>query len=190
MVYDLGKHSGDGMSEQWRPIVGLEGSYEVSDLGRIRSIARIVVRRDGLRLRIRERIRKVHPHPIHGYLTFTANRAIGAKYVHVIVMRAFVGPCPLGLETRHRDGDQLNNKLSNLTYGTKAENESDKITHGTLRWGERVNTSKLKASEVIQIRMIGGSKPHREIASEFGVSRRLIGMIISRKIWANLAEAA
>jgi hypothetical protein len=46
-------------------------------------------------------------------------------------MLAFVGPCPAGLEIRHLNGNATDNHLSNLTYGTKSENELDRVRHGT-----------------------------------------------------------
>lgn len=51
--------------------------------------------------------------------------------VHKIVMLAFVGERPEGMETRHLDGDPTNNCLSNLAYGTAVENAQDQLRHGT-----------------------------------------------------------
>jgi len=58
-----------------------------------------------------------------------------ATYVlsHRVVLEAFVGPCPDGLVTRHLDGVKLNNRLSNLTYGTYTENNLDILRHGNNR---------------------------------------------------------
>ena len=53
------------------------------------------------------------------------------RTVHSLVAEAFIGPCPEGMEVRHRNGDQTNSRLSNLTYGTHADNMQDAIRHGT-----------------------------------------------------------
>jgi hypothetical protein len=56
--------------------------------------------------------------------------------VHCLVLEAFVGPRPLGMEGCHNDGDQQNNKLSNLRWDTPQGNAADKIKHGTSSRGE------------------------------------------------------
>ena len=55
------------------------------------------------------------------------------RRIHLLVMLAFVGPRPEGLETRHFDGNHLNNSLENLRYGTSSENSMDEVRHGTHR---------------------------------------------------------
>ena len=52
-------------------------------------------------------------------------------WVHNVVMLAFAGPKPEGMETRHLDGNKLNNAKSNLVYGTRSENQKDRVAHGT-----------------------------------------------------------
>lgn len=116
------------MNEEWRAIPGFGGRYDVSDEGRIRS---------WVPWRNRELPHLMSPQPNarsgHPMQVLTPYR--GAKkvavYVHTAMMLAFVGPRPDGLVVRHIDGDSLNNRLSNLAYGTASENEFDKVRHGT-----------------------------------------------------------
>lgn len=49
---------------------------------------------------------------------------------HRLVLETFVGPCPKGHETRHKDGDPANNRLDNLCWGTPKENAKDRGDHG------------------------------------------------------------
>lgn len=56
------------------------------------------------------------------------------RFVHHLVLEAFVGPMPEGHEGCHRDGDRTNNHLGNLYWGTRAENVRDAIEHGTHFW--------------------------------------------------------
>lgn len=112
------------MTETWRAIPGYEGHYEASDQGRIRSVKRP----DSLVLR-------GSPH-VHGYrnvhLTVLGRRRTFT--VHQLVMLTFVGPRPDGMtDIRHLDGDPGNNRLSNLVYGTRAENIRDAQEHGRMR---------------------------------------------------------
>lgn len=113
-------------AERWLPVPGYEGHYEVSDLGRIRTVKRG-----------QSRVLSPHRHP-NGYrqLSLTRSGIREGWTVHRVVMTAFVGPPPCGQEVRHLDGDPGNNRLSNLAYGTRAENMRDAVRHGTKRGRE------------------------------------------------------
>lgn len=125
--------------EEWRPIPGYEGLYEVSDQGRVKSVERRVpfVNRWGQEItrRVPECIREVSVHPNGGHLYLTLhNRKRRQHFVHNLVLLAFVGPRPDDKpETRHLDGDPTNNRLENLRYGTSKENADDQRAHGTHR---------------------------------------------------------
>lgn len=115
------------MSE-WRPIPGYEGSYEVSDLGEVRSLDRLTDRGRNWRGRV------MSPAPMpSGYqiVTLWRDGKQRTALVHRLVLEAFVGPPAPGQEVRHYDGNPANNALENLAWGTHAENEADKIAHGT-----------------------------------------------------------
>lgn len=118
-------------SEEWRPVLGWPG-YEVSSKGRVRSVARTVIRSDGLPHRVKERVLKPARHP-DGYMKVgLSNR--GRKLtrpIHVLVATAFHGPCPDGMECRHLDGDAANNTATNLKWGTRSQNQMDRVQHGT-----------------------------------------------------------
>lgn len=119
------------MNETWKPIPEYEGLYEVSDQGRVKSIARLV-KQGGHDRRVHERIRKTYTRA-SGHLQTSLSKAgvIRSWEVHVLVMLAFVGPRPAGMEVRHLNGNPADNRLSNLRYGTRAENVQDAIAHGT-----------------------------------------------------------
>jgi hypothetical protein len=104
------------MTERWAVVPGFP-RYEVSDLGRVRNIA------SGLVL--------VNCREKRGYLTVSLYPGKKTHMVHLLVARAFLGPCPEGQECRHDDGDPGNPALSNLLYGTRAENRMDAYRHGT-----------------------------------------------------------
>lgn len=112
--------------EQWRPVVGYEGSYEVSDLGRVRSLDRTT--RDGKRLR--GCVLKPFVMP-SGHLRVGLSRGEGrTKKVHRLVLEAFIGPCPPEMEALHRNGVPGDCRLVNLRWGTKSEDARDQIAHG------------------------------------------------------------
>lgn len=110
------------MDNAWRPVPGYEGQYEVSDHGRVRTLSN----RWG-------RVSVMHPSTVgvgHQQVGLTKDGRRRMHYVHVLMMAAFVGPKPDGLEVRHLDGDPANNTLANLRYGTRQENSQDRINHG------------------------------------------------------------
>ena len=119
------------MSEEWRPIPGWEGFYEVSDLGRVRGIARLVETRPGV-------VAHIKPKIVKGGLSFdgypvvwlTRRNARTEYRVSRLVCSAWHGPCPAGMECRHLDDDKLNNTPANLCWGTRAENTVDKVRNG------------------------------------------------------------
>ena len=119
------------MSEEWRPVPGWE-YYEVSSLGRVRSLDKITPARGG---GVQKKQGKVlRQQPVQGYLRVTVQGAGHRRTlkVHVLVLEAFVGPKPdVGQECRHLNGDSTDNRADNLMWGTRSENVLDQVFHGT-----------------------------------------------------------
>lgn len=122
--------------EQWRPVIGYEGRYEVSDHGRVRSLERVIETRRGPRA-VRGRLLKPRRDP-RGYLRISPGFGKDAS-IHVLVMEAFVGPRPEGRVICHNDGQPGNNHVSNLRYDTQQNNCLDTIKHGRSRQKERTH---------------------------------------------------
>jgi hypothetical protein len=110
------------MDERWLPVVGYEGIYEVSDLGRVRSVDRLTSRGNRLRGRVLKERRLPTGRP-RVSLAFNA-RTVDA-YPYRLVLEAFVGSCPPGMEALHWDDNFDNNALSNLRWGTRTDNMRD-----------------------------------------------------------------
>lgn len=125
------------MSEEtWKPVVGYEGYYEVSDFGRVRSLDRSSKR--GLR---KGQIKT--PYPLdtgHLRVRLSFNSKSRAFLVHRLVLEAFVGPCPAGMEGCHDpDPDPANNRLANLRWDTRSSNQLDSVKHGRHRSARRTH---------------------------------------------------
>ena len=113
----------DAMPERWLPVVGYEGLYQVSDQGRILSMPRATTRGGILKQATDERGAK--------RVNLTRNGDQRVYLVHRLMAEAFLPPRPEGMDdTRHLDGDPSSNVLTNLAYGTRADNMQDMLGHG------------------------------------------------------------
>lgn len=117
------------MSERWLPVVGYEGKYEVSDLGRVRSLDRL----DSRGHRRRGMLMSQSPIDDAGHLAVNlcSDGISSTKKVYRLVLVAFIGTPPPGMEGCHRDGDPSDNRLANLYWGTHSDNMLDRVAHGT-----------------------------------------------------------
>lgn len=118
--------------ERWRAVPGYAGRYEVSDRGRVRSLVSKwgpLMAPDLL-----------DPSPGHGgYVWIRLTDGEGGKVdrgAHALVLSAFVGPCPDGMEACHRDGNPANNRLANLRWDTHQSNVDDTVRHGRVPRGD------------------------------------------------------
>ena len=101
--------------EQWRDIVGYEGSYQISSLGRVKSLERTILAKNGQRQHIRSRILKPVSRSYNGYPTVALNDGkTRLRYIHDLMLTAFVGARPDGMECRHLNDIPTDNRLENL----------------------------------------------------------------------------
>ena len=125
-------------AEEWRPVVGYEGAYEVSSYGRVRSLERVIMRRNGCQQRVHARIlRPTIARHRGNYPTYSLSKGSPRRTAHALVAGAFIGPVPAGHEVLHRDGNPQNNHVSNLGYGTHGQNMLDIVRHGRHTWANR-----------------------------------------------------
>jgi hypothetical protein len=110
--------------------------------------------------------------------------------LHRLILEAFRGPCPVGLEGLHWDDNPMNNQLSNLRWGTKQENIADSKRNRGFRKGvgEACHTAKLTEEDIPVIRRLraeGWTYP--ALAARYGVTKANIRMIVLRVTWAHVA---
>lgn len=128
---NLGRDSsGRPLVEEWRPVVGYEGAYEVSDLGRVRSLDREVYAGPGRTRRHVGRILAIHEDDHYSKVRLKLDGHGETVNVHALVARAFIGPCPSGLEVCHNNGQHHDNRLANLRYDTHSANQLDSVRLG------------------------------------------------------------
>lgn len=128
---DFGAKLTTATSERWLPVVGSEGLHEVSDRGRVRSLARVSIRSNGRPYTVRGRVlRPGATAEGHRQVVLHGESEKVTRKVHSLVLEAFVGPRPDGLCGLHGDDDPDNNALDNLRWGTSAENAADSVRNG------------------------------------------------------------
>lgn len=163
---------------EYRPIAGFPG-YRVGDDGSVwSSWTRTVGGRHigGLWRRLKPRVaRGTRPTgtpriPYCHVILFREERRY-FKAIHTIVLEAFVGARPAGMESRHLDGNALNNSRRNLEWATKSVNAQDKHAHGTSQIGERSSMSIITEEDVRAMRAMRlTGMTYQAIADVFGVS--------------------
>lgn len=176
---------GDGAvkeAEEWKCVVGWEGYYEVSSLGRVRS----VIRRG-------EHINRSYGgkevKPILGsrrYLVvnLTASGRRSQVFLHKIVAEAFIGSRPDGFVACHCDGDRMNNVPSNLRWDSQKSNIADKFDHGTWQYGEAIGNSKLTDADVMTIRKSG--MRICEVVRMYGISKTNAARVVHGETWRHV----
>ena len=169
------------MRRQWRAVPGYVGAYEVSNDGLVRSVSRILC--DGRFWR--GRILKPRPDR-QGYLEVNLNQdsVTSMRKVHRLVLETFVGECPDDMECRHLDGDAANNWLTNLCWGTSAENKSDMVGHGTVNRGNKNGNAKICDLDVWLIRNCDLSV--KQLADFFDMSKSHISKVKSGVLWSHI----
>lgn len=171
------------IAEEWRPVVGWEHLYQVSNLGRVSAI-----RRAGAKGGIRKLSKDNH-----GYLQVSLKDYPRVKIakVHRLVLTAFVGPRPRGKQADHINGDRENARLSNLEWVTPKENNRRMIErHGGRPWarGERNARSRLTEEAVTRLRQAyrSGTINVAGEARRLGVADNTLRFALIGRTWKHL----
>lgn len=170
----------------WKNIPEYENLYMISDTGKIK---RISTRYGNPSRRILKQTLDIHNYL---YVTLSKNGICKKHKVHKLVLVSFTGPRPPEMVARHLDGNKHNNKLNNLLWGTRVENEKDKIKHGRfnhgISLGSKHGKSKLTEEDVIKIKhMLKNNENQHTIAKMFNVHHTTISCIKRNIIWRHIS---
>ena len=172
------------MSETWKDIQGYEGFYQVSSLGRVKSLARRVPNNGSYQDRP-EKILSQSTHYKNGYksVVFTVNRKQKRLLVHRLVLMTF-NPIEENLEVNHIDGNKDNNCLFNLEWSTRKQNVNHAFDSDLMCVGESHHNTFLKEKEVAHIKfLINKGCSNRDIALKYKVKTSLIYSIKRGRTW-------
>ena len=168
--------------EIWKPILEFDSVYSASSEGRLRKEACRVYYGDHRGYREEpQKIKKLSLRPNSYYfVTLSFNGTTHQLSVHRLVAWAFLGKQQKGMEVRHKDGNKLNNKASNLCYGTKSDNMRDAIEHRTFSMSDWHPCAKLTKEQVKEIRE--SKEYYKDIAKRFSIHPFTVHKIRRNKI--------
>ena len=158
-------------AETWKPIKNFS-DYEVSNLGRVRSY----------------KVSWKDPNILVGSITWNGYNRVTLRrqnkgfhfFIHRLVLEAFIGPCPDGYETNHKNGVKTDNRLKKLEWIASGKNQ----THAYQTGLRRAPKARLRDKEVLEIRRLVKSGIKQTIVAKmFKVSPQNVNMIIHRLIW-------
>jgi hypothetical protein len=172
------------VTERWLAIVGRPG-YEVSDLGRHRSYKRMGDNRHGV-FAASPKTLKGTVDKASGYVRVDFGRSTSDRrnaHLHVLILEAFVGPRPPGMEGCHYDGNPGNNRLDNLRWDYASSNQLDRHRHGTMYH------ARLTPQDIPNIwaRLVAGQQP-TEIARDYGVTSWSVSFIKRGTSWSHITR--
>jgi hypothetical protein len=173
-------------NEVWKDVVGFEGLYQVSNMGRVRSLPHTRIETKGRKKGKQNHysLRLLRPNlGVKGYYVVQFVKD-GQKFrweVHRAVARTFLGPLPDNHHTHHISGDRTDNRLENLVYLHSSEHMH--LTHR----GENCHKAILTEADVLEVRkLLDAGHIQKEIAAMYGVCRSTIGEIKRGKSWAHI----
>lgn len=108
------------------------------------------------------------------------------KFVHHLVLEAFVGPRPKGKQCRHLNGVPTDNRAENLAWGTAKENTDDKVRHGTIPFGSRHGNAKMTEEMVARFRQEIKTKSASQIAREVGLHPTTVQKAVRGAFWKHV----
>jgi hypothetical protein len=168
--------------EEWRDIAWYEGLYQVSNLGRVKSLPREVECKPGHTKRLKGKILSQGTNTSgYRYLLLSLFGHRSPFMVHRLVAIAFLQNPDNKPEVNHKDLDKTNNKVSNLEWSTRKENSDHAIRNGH---GPKDCRRKLTKDDIPTIlERVGNGESYAKIAKDYGMERQAIGYIVRGRNW-------
>lgn len=178
--------------EIWKKIKDLEGFYEISNLGNVKSISRVVnssVQKCGFRI-IKEKIKQSQDNG-KGYkqLYVQVNNKRKLFYIHRLVAQSFLPNPENKPQVNHINGIKTDNRVQNLEWCTSNENRKHAVDNNLMKKGENHSKSKLTEKDILAIRRLYRINPRfnkTNIAKKLGVRDTTIHKIINNQRWKHI----
>jgi len=163
--------------ENWKPIIGFENYYEISNLGNVRSLIRKGKTAYG--------VREYGGNFIKPFLSSSGYPAINLTkkgyrkqfHIHSLLLKTFIGECPKNMEACHNNGIRTDFRLENLRWDTRKNNHKDQILHGTRpRVGIKINGNLAKEIKELEEKL-------SVISKKYNLSKIQIWRIKTNRAW-------
>lgn len=164
--------------EVWKDIPNYEGLYQVSNLGRVRGLDRVVKTKNGLTQTKKGKIlkNKMGTNRYY-YVCLYKNNKQKTFMIHTLVASNFIGKRPDNHDICHKNGDRYDNRVENLKYDTRRQNNIDHY-----RYGSKNPNGKLSIAEVLDMRKKykTGRFTHKQIAELFNISKSQTNAVLNK----------
>lgn len=176
----------ESVAEEFRPVIGFEDKFEVSNLGRVKALPWEQRHWCGRTIPQPARFVNLTKHT-GGYRIVTLRNGTKKYYVHRLVMEAFVGPAN-DRDVNHIDGDKTNNRLDNLEYCDRLHNVRHAIATGLQdNSGEGNGMHKYTAQQITAAhRLVQQGANHQQASRATGVSAGMIQQVCRGARWKHL----
>lgn len=179
--------------ETWKDIPEYEGSYQVSNTGRVRSVDRVVPYKDGRMRKYKGKVLKPHVNKVTGYeqVMLYNDNGYNIKRPHRLVLETFKPHVNMNdLDVNHMDGNKLNNHLTNLEWLTRRDNILHACDLGLINnRGENSPNAILSNTDVLEIlQRLDNGELQRDIGLDYGVSNKYISQINRGLRWRVVKE--
>lgn len=180
------------MEEMWKPVLGFEGLYEISNLGRVNRLKRVIRQKARVMQNhtLKEMFLKIQTN-IDGYyvVKLSKNGRVYEKRINRLIAEAFI-PNPKNLPVvNHKDTIKTNNSVSNLEWCTVAHNNRHAFANNLMNHfkGEEYPGAKLNVEKIKYIRKkYKAGKTQKELAELFQICQQAVSKIIHRKLWGHI----
>lgn len=172
------------MAEIWKPIRGFTGYYEVSSLGRVKSLARVILRSDGAEQTVRERLLRMGGVSPYKEVNLAKHGVLNRVQVHILVAKTFLKKPVWADRVCHRNDVPDDNRVSNLYWGNASTNGIDAHHHGrhamkVMPSGEDVYNAHSDETVRKVRRHKARGFTNRECSKKFGVDVTIVSQMIN-----------
>lgn len=176
------------MEEIWKDIEGYKGLYQVSNLGGVKSLSRVIIMKNQAKRTINEKILKPSYNGDNGYLfvVLCKNGKNTPTFIHRIVALSFKENTEHKPQVNHKNGKKDDNRLENLEWATPQENTIHAYSFGLTTKGSARYNSKLSEEEAKSIKYDLAHLSYNKISEIFGMSKANISKIRLGKIWKHI----
>ena len=174
--------------EVWKDIEGFNNVYQISSLGNVRSLFRVLTRSNGIKQTVKGKILKTFVNS-NGYefAVFQIGKKTKNFAIHRLVAKSFIDNNYNKYAVNHINGIKTDNRVENLEWATKSENEIHARKIGLkCTKGEKASNAILTEEQVLCIRENKNNNSQYFLASKFNVSRSCIASIIKNRTWKHL----